>query len=74
MIAKDFPLISGKSFAERKSFAIMTCSSQRAGPIGIMLPKSTIPRLWRDDAGLNVARAGFSVGAGGKPGPFWSIR
>jgi hypothetical protein len=24
MIAKDFPLIRGKSFAKRKSFAIMT--------------------------------------------------
>jgi hypothetical protein len=28
MIAKDFPLIRGKSFAERKSFAIMTPSAR----------------------------------------------
>jgi hypothetical protein len=35
MIAKDFPLIRGKSFAKRKSFAIMTRRSRRAGPAGI---------------------------------------
>jgi hypothetical protein len=40
MIAKDFPRIRGKSFAERKSFAIMTPHRSRTSPAGITQPLS----------------------------------
>jgi hypothetical protein len=38
MITKDLPLISGKSFVEGKSFAIMTDTGSRTDPAGTMHP------------------------------------